>query len=329
MDDKIKISIPKMVLDLLHKDCVDFKVCKENGEPNFNLFINKLICNFCREFCAAEESLHTDIQTAIDDVPERYKEKVFTNVLKLLSKRTEEVENRDTVTFSFKTTKLSENARFYIQNVILPIQSQSSFYRKMLVVYSGKPKNEREKIIYKEHYDVLQKALKKNLLVSIQLDSGVLAGVSLHSVHSSKDELFNYVLLFNNKQNVTLRLSSIRNVTVLTTPACIPDKNVAMFDRQVVCSVQYPIYSTDDEPIKVKLSPKGKQLFDKIYLYRPTPVSIDGDVYTFNCSGNQLLYYFERFGEHALILEPKRLGVFMRNYYYYALKKYRTLYSAD
>ncbi len=189
-------------------------------------------------------------------------------------------------------------------------------------------KNEREKIIYKEHYDVLQKALKKNLRVSIQLASGVLAGVSLHFVHSSKDELFNYVLLFNNKKNVMLRLSSIRNVTVLTTFANIPDKNVAMFDRQVACLVQYPIYSTDDKFIKVKLAPTGKQLFDKIYLYRPT-VSIDGDVYTFNCLGNRLLYYFERFGEHVLILEPKRLGVFMRNYHYYALKKYRTLYSAE
>lgn len=89
------------------------------------------------------------------------------------------------------------------------------------------------------------------------------------------------------------------------------------------------MYNTDCEPIKVKLTEKGKKLFNKIYLYRPTPVKIEGDIYTFICSANQLLYYFERFGDSALILSPKKLGLFMRNYYYFALKKYRSVYKND
>lgn len=68
-------------------------------------------------------------------------------------------------------------------------------------------------------------------------------------------------------------------------------------------------------------------MFKKIYLYRPSPVSIEGDIYTFDCSANQLLYYFERFGDNALILSPKKLGIFMRNYYYFAYKKYRSVYG--
>ena len=86
------------------------------------------------------------------------------------------------------------------------------------------------------------------------------------------------------------------------------------------------MYSTDREPIKVRLTNKGKALFDKIYPYRPTPKSVDGDVYTFDCSANQALYYFERFGDSALILSPKKLGIFMRNYYFYAYKAYRDRY---
>ena len=89
------------------------------------------------------------------------------------------------------------------------------------------------------------------------------------------------------------------------------------------------MYSTDCEPIQVQLSEKGKKLFQKIYLYRPTPVKIEGNIYTFQCSANQLLYYFERFGDSALILSPKKLGIFMRNYYYFALKKYRSVYKSD
>lgn len=92
-------------------------------------------------------------------------------------------------------------------------------------------------------------------------------------------------------------------------------------------ATQYPMYNTDNEPIKVQLTEKGKKLFEKIYLYRPTPVSIEGNIYTFNCSANQLLYYFERFGDSALILSPKRLGIVMRNYYYFAWKKYKAVYK--
>ena len=73
----------------------------------------------------------------------------------------------------------------------------------------------------------------------------------------------------------------------------------------------------------------SRELFEKIYLYRPIPITIEGDVYTFDCSANQVLYYFERFGSEALILSPKKLGIFMRNYYYFALKKYRSIYGKD
>lgn len=330
MDDKIKITLPKNVLDLLKKDCVDFNVVKNNGAPNFNAFINTLIANFCDEFCASEDSLHNQIKGAIDAVPERYKDVVFVNVLKVISSRADFSDSDGvSTTFSFKPTKASQNERFFIESAMLASQSLSSFYRRMFVAYARKTKNLREKIIFKGNYDLLQKAVRNGVRVCLRLKNEAFANVSVHSVHSAKDELFNYVLIFDGKRNSTLRLANVLNVTLLSTPSCIPDENVELFERQIRCGVQYPMYNTDCEPIKVKMTEKGKKLFEKIYLYRPTPVSIDGDIYTFDCSANQLLYYFERFGENALILQPKRLGIFMRNYYYYALKKYRTVYRAD
>ena len=107
----------------------------------------------------------------------------------------------------------------------------------------------------------------------------------------------------------------------------IPDENIEMLERQIKCGAQYPIYPSDKDEIKVQLTENGKKLFQKIYLYRPIPTKIEGDVYYFNCSANQLIYYFQRFGDSALILSPKRLGVKMRDYHYFALKKYRTKYD--
>lgn len=328
MEEKIKISLPKTLLELLKKDCEDFKILKDDNKTNMNLFINTLIANFYEEFSAHEEQLHEDIKDVLSNLPERYKDDLFHNIIKLFAKKSEnEVNKKETTTLSFKPTKLSMKAVIYIEQILLKSESLSSFYRRMFLSYASKTKNEREKIIYKEQYEYLTKAIKKNLQVCLTLNnSNIMTNMTVYAIHSAKDELFNYVLLYGNKQNFTIRLASIETVSLLTQKANIPNKNATLFDRQIECAVQYPMYNTDDEPIKVQLTEKGKYLFQKIYLYRPTPINIEGDIYTFNCSANQLLYYFERFGENALILSPKKLGIFMRNYYHYALKKYKSVY---
>ncbi len=329
MDDKIKITVPKSLLQLLKKDCEEFDVKKANGTINFNAYINTLVVNFYEEFSASEEELHGEIRKALAVVPQYYGEKAFGEIVKLFSKRFSQNENKaESTTFAFKPTKQSEKAVIFIEHILLNSESISSFYRRMFLEYSRKTKNEREKILFKENYLLLKKAVDKQTAICLTLKNGdVIKEGSAYHIGSSKDELFNYVLLCDGKKNVTLRLSRIFSVSLLSAKANIPAVNAELFDRQIACAIQYPFYSTDREPIKVRLTEKGKTLFNKIYLYRPTPVSVNGDIYTFDCSANQLLYYFERFGEAALIISPKRLGVFMRNYYHFALKKYKELYK--
>lgn len=332
MEEKIKISLKKSTLNLLKKDCVDFKITKADGSPNMNSFINSLIVSYYEEFSASEECLHDEIKEALFSVPEAYKKTAFDQIIKVIAKRSyADSFDKESTTLSFKPTKGSERAISYIEKISLKNESISSFYRRMLVAYSQRPKNEREKIIFKDNYELLCKAIKKEIQVCIVLKSNdkCYENMSLYSVSPAKDELFNYVLCYSRKSNHTLRLASIKNVYLLPDKSQIPKDNIELFKRQVECGAQYPMYPSDDSPIKVQLSDKGKELFKRIYLYRPTPVSVEGDIYTFNCSANQLLYYFERFGENALILSPKRIGIFMRNYYHYALKKYRTIYDKN
>lgn len=330
MTEKIKISVPEKIRELMRRDAKDFRIWKPSGEENLNAFINILIVNFYETFTADDEKLRESVTGALSTIPERYAKEAFSYVMKAIAQRDKEEDLGKSVSVAFKPTKLSESVTIYIENVLLKDESLSSFYRRLFMAYAKKPKNEREKIIHKQNFDLLTNAIKKGLQVCISLDNGqVVNDASLYAIADSKDELFNYALLYANKKNHTVRLAKIKTVSLLTTSAIVPESNQAMFARQIVAGAQYPIYSTDNEPIKVQLTPKGQQLFNKIYLYRPTPVSIDGDIYTFDCSANQALYYFERFGSEALILSPKRLGIFMRNYYHYALKKYRTIYRKD
>ena len=330
MTEKIKISVPDRIYELLRKDAKDFRVLKPSGEENLNAFINSLVVNFYEEFSADDERLRESIKGALSAIPEKYAKEAFSEVMNAITKREKEENLGKSVALSFKPTKSSESVTIYIENVLLKNEAISSFYRRLFIAYSKKLKNEREKIIHKQNYELLINGVKKELQVCISLDNGqVYNNVSVYAIESAKDELFNYVLCFSDNKNRTLRLAKIKTVSILTKNATIPEESQGMFNRQIACGAQYPIYSTDNEPIRVQLSAKGRELFDKIYLYRPIPMGIDGDVFIFNCSANQVLYYFERFGSEALILSPKKLGIFMRNYYYFALKKYRSIYGKD
>lgn len=327
MDEKIKISAPRALYDLLCKDCADFKVTKKDGSPNMNAFLNMVLVNFYEEFAGAEEKLRDEVRAALADVPDRYRETAFLNALKVFTKRQTDIDDGETKVFAFKPTKNSEKAVVYIENMLAPNESLSSCYRRLFSAYAQKRKNLRERIVFNENYRLLAEAAAKGVKVCLSLvTGGVSKDASVFAVSAAKEELFNYVLYFDGKQNVTVRLSSVRTVSLLAAKSEIPPQNAALFERQVESAPQYPMYSSDREPIKVRLTNKGKALFDKIYLYRPTPKSVDGDVYTFDCSANQALYYFERFGDSALILSPKKLGIFMRNYYFYAYKAYRDRY---
>ncbi len=329
MEEKIKIGLSKELYELLQKDCRDFKILKANGTPNMNAFLCNLILHYYETFCGAEESLNDRIKATLCDLPKKQSVELFSTIKKIINEKQDgKRADKNNISLSFKPTKHTQNAVFYIESILPSDESLSSFYRRMFASYAAKPKNEREKIIFRSTYEALLRAQEKGCQVMFRLNTLPLAQrASVYAVSASKDELFNYLLAFDGKKNRTVRLASIESVHLLSEPASIPQKNASYFARQIECGAQYPIYNTDDEPIRVQLTDKGKTLFEKIYLYRPTPISVDGDIYTFECSANQALYYFERFGETALILSPKKLGIFMRNYYYFAYKKYNKTYK--
>ncbi len=330
MEEKIKITLNQVTLDVLKCDCIDFGIVKRNGEPNMNAFINQLVANFYHEFSATNERMNDKLRLALSHLPSNYIDTTFNEVIKIMQKPMEshKESKQNKVNLNFKPTKVSAEAIFYINNLILKNESLASFYRRMFADYAKKTRPDREKIIFASVYEVLQTALKKNCQVCIALSKGtVISGACPYSVACSKDELFNYLLFVHGNTPNTVRLANIVSVALMTNECIIPDNIVKIFKKQIACGAQYPIFQHQKENIKVKLTTKGKTLFKKIYLYRPTPIAIEGDIYTFACSYNQIIYYFKRFGDGAVILYPKRLGIEMQNYHKFALKKYDEYYK--
>lgn len=329
MEEKIKISLPQNVKELLFNDAFNFDFFKNENDINQNAFINTLIVNYYEMFSKDEKTFYHNLNKVLSGVSEEDKDDLISNIMKAISNNEKKEECKSkTNTISFKPTKQSLKAIEYINNILINNQSISSYYRRMFTQYAHKPQNERELIVFKENYLLLKQSIEENLKVCLSLKNGsVYKDLSIFAVGSSKEELYNYVLAYGEKENLlTLRLSKVNNVSLLSKKRDIPDDIKEIFERQIKFGIQYPIYRNETKEIVVKLTKTGKELFKKVYLYRPVPYKIEDDLYYFDCSYNQITYYFKRFGKEAIIISPSKVGLQMKRFYYGANKEYRNLY---
>lgn len=331
MEEKIKVSLPKRVYDILMKDCEAFLFLKNKTELNKNLFINTLVSNFYETFSSNDEKFRDDVLMALDVVPNDYKEEAYLNLIKILDKRAQIETKSSTKILTFKPTKLSSKAIDFIVNVLVKDESISSYFRRLFSSYASKSENEREKILFKENYMLIKKSITKDCKVCISLKNDeIIKEASIYAIDSSKEELFNYVLLqVANGQNRTIRLAKIKDVSSLNVKREISNDNSLLFEKQLKYGIQYQVGSSENEPVRIKLTKRGQLLFKKLYLYRPICELIEDNIYTFNCSYAQIVQYFKRFGKDAIVISPNSVGKQLKDHYYSANKVYKKIAYDD
>ena len=323
MLEKIKITIPKSTYEILIKDCENFKFYKNETTLNKNHFLNTLIVNYYERFSANEELFKEKLLKVINENVDKNQNELLEQIVNIIQKNDNLELEKKTEIINLKPTKLSEKHILFIENNLIKNSSISSFYRNLFTSYAHIPQNYRELIIFKDIYDVIVESIEKDRKVCITLNNGdTLNEVNIYKIDSSKEELFNYVLIHTGRSSLTLRMSKIKYVSLLNTKREIPEECINMFERQIKYGVQYPFYHASEEPVIVRLTDRGKDLFKRFYLYRPIPDKIEGDLYYFNCSHNQVSHYFKRFGPDAIIISPIGLTGAMQRYYFKAGRKY-------
>jgi hypothetical protein len=327
MEEKIKVSVPKSILDILDKDTENFLFTKETGEPNRNLFINTLIKNFFEDYFLRKSSVLKDFNNILKDLDETKKKEIIKEISKAIIKNNlDYINNEETVTFSFKPTKVSSTAISYINLNLDKEDSISSFYRSLFISYAHQPQNIREKIIFKDTYKVILEAIEKKKKVDLVMNNNnIFKDYLIYSISDSKDELYNYLIMETNKKSlVTLRLAKVKSIFLKDEDAVFSEDLIPIFLKEIKYGPQYQFYKDENEDIKVRLTPRGIDLFKRIYLYRPIVDHIqNNNIYVFKCSITQVVNYFERFGENAIILSPKKAESMIKYFYYSANQAYR------
>lgn len=334
MEEKIRVNLPKRTHDLLLKDAENFEFFKKDGSLNKNAFINRLILNYHLDYAKKQKEMLGIITSSIselDDDPFLLEEAGY-RILNRLNLNQYGTDENSEVHISFRPVRDSSNTIEFIESHELRGSSRSNYYRMLFDSYCSLPQDKRERIIFRDIVEPIEEAIAEDRQIYLLSKNNYLLGrpgliLNPYSLSLTREELYNYLLAEISDVGAvrTTRLCRIRNIRILPEKRVFTDTVKEKLKKMVFNGPQYPYRDEEDEPIRVRFTEEGLRMFKVYYLHRPVPRSIEGNIYTFDCSHMQALTYFSRFGDNALILEPNKLSMDMLNYYRCAEEKYEEL----
>lgn len=157
--DKINIYVPREVGELLDSDNEMFELFKSDGATlNRNLFLTQLVAGYydvyARELQAKYEAILAELSLA--QIDRKMCEQIASSILDQLSppRMTKRV-GRKAMHFSLKPTNKTESMIRKIRREIEKKDYVSRYLANMLASYCEKPFSQRERIIFKDSYDML------------------------------------------------------------------------------------------------------------------------------------------------------------------------------
>ena len=326
MEEKIKINISKSLYEILLKDMELFEFIKNDGSLNKNLFLTTLINNYYLEYNDSVNKMNEIITHHLKESELTLKkhELIYlttsiTNELNTLTLNLNKQKFDKSI--SIKPTKQTLSTFAYIEKYLLKDTSTSSFFRSLIASYVKHPLDVRESIIFKKEYEMIQEAINKHQRIYFTIKKG--NEVSPYKISSSKEELFNYVLALQGHTIMTFRLSRMKNISIINHPAVFTPNQKKCFEKMIELGPQYPIFDKALQDIVVRMTPRGEELFQTMYLHRPKLSKKEGNVYYFNCSHAQILQYFSRLVQHAIIIEPHNLRDTLQKSFQWAYYNYK------
>ena len=330
MQEKIKIYLPNDIYQIILKDMELFEFYKKDGSLNRNEFLNKLITNYYEIYSLNNEKVLESIKQKLfnSDIDENAVEDMALSILYSLDFNHLELNHkRNNVTISMKPTKDTSFIFDYISDNLLNGTTLSGYLRSLISSYVHIPQDKRERILFKDNYELVDKAIQNNkkiYFVIKRYDKETRHIVSPFAIENSKEELFNYLLADKDSVPMSFRISRIKNLAVLNESASFSSLSLDSFQKMIKNGPQFAYGEKENNPIKIKLTDAGKLKYTRIYLHRPDYREIENNnIYVFDCSYLQATQYFERFGSDAIVLEPQDLRDRFELFYNKARKAYK------
>lgn len=326
MTEKYKIYVPEEMRSRLMNDAELFDFEKKDGSVNLNAFLKELLVNYFEEYREKKAQFHEAILADLNAFPSisvRDAKAIAEKILNTYAKNQEFAAERDcaiTLTVSGRSLDVM-NA---IENNLLGEVSLSQYVNDLFSSYLSIARSQRERIIFRESFEALETAMRKNCIItftSTSAESGKVFAVKPYVIAASKEEQCNYLLCQDKSARFmrTFRISRIRALYV-TQDTFRPDAKTLRELKEI--AIRNPQSASKNVEATVLLTDRGIQKFRVIVKNRPEVLSRDGNVYHFNWPRHQLEDYFSRFGKDAIILTPDDCRESMKSFYRNALEAY-------
>ena len=313
MEEKIKINISPMTMEILSNDMEKFSFSK-NNKLQQNAFLNILINNYYQEFIKIKEIQINLIENVLRDCDKDSKSLAALIAEKLAKNDTKDLKPFS-VTLNFKPSHIASSAIEYICYYCLKDYSLSEFLRMLLVSYTRLHPLVREKIIFKDFVESINQSIKKgvNIIYRLKENSSLKQGRPIVMVNS-KEELFNYVILKKDDAIISVKLSNFKYINLIKEHYDLSQKDLDIVEKMQTNNPSF-LYQGNEEEIHVKLTYEGEKMYLSHYIHRPPYLRKENGNYYFNCSYFQAYIYFQRFGKEAIIISPKSLQKKLLSFY--------------
>ena len=313
MEEKIKINISPMTMEILSNDMEKFSFSK-NNKLQQNAFLNILINNYYQEFIKTKENQINLIENVLRDCDKDSK-----SLAALIAEKLSKNDTKDlkpfSVTLNFKPSHIASSAIEYVCYYCLKDYSLSEFLRMLLVSYTRLHPLVREKIIFKDFVENINQSINKgvNIIYRLKENSSLKQGRPIVMVNS-KEELFNYVILKKDDAIISVKLSNFKYINLIKEHYDLNKKDLDIVEKMQTNNPSF-LYQGNEEEIHVKLTYEGEKMYLSHYIHRPPYLRKENGNYYFNCSYFQAYIYFQRFGKEAIIISPKSLQKKLLSFY--------------
>lgn len=205
----------------------------------------------------------------------------------------------------------------------------TNFFRIIIEWYIQKPKFQREKIIFYEELEKIEKAIadKSEVLLEIKnLEKDFFRPVGMFS---TKNENYNHILIIKIEEDkpFSIRLSEILSIKEIEKNKSKEWKISEITQKTINETIENKNFTTTKiEKIKIKMTEEGYKLYTKISHIRPNIEEQKKEenfyILTFKVPTDIIIFYFLRFGKEIEILEPKHLREEFKNFYKNSLDNY-------
>lgn len=211
-------------------------------------------------------------------------------------------------------------------------QQKLGLYLKcILEEYASLPYMERERIFFKEWYEIVLQAIETHALLKITTGNHRKYYVYPYSLDTDALSTRLYLTGLSksiedetaSKKPASFRVPNFHEVKILRQSGRLTKEEISLL-KEAIAKRKVQFLVDHEEEIHIRFSPNGIKKYNSLVYMRPAfdPVKTIGNEYVFSCTLKQAEYYFFKFGGDAEVLSPPKLRTRFQKLYEQATSVY-------